>query len=47
MGYMKVAIMDADGQHEPSCTVELLKALDENCDLALGCRFYPGSSYKL
>lgn len=44
-GYSCVLQMDADGQHEPSCLRDLLRALEEDDhDLVLGSRFLEGSA---
>ena len=42
-----VVQIDADGQHEPECILDLLAALrDQGADIAIGSRFLDGGSYK-
>lgn len=43
-GYECVVQVDADGQHEPSELDRLIAGLD-SCDIVVGTRFHPGSTY--
>ncbi len=45
-GYEAVVLMDADGQHDPECVPDLLKALQE-ADFVLGSRFLGDCRYKV
>jgi glycosyltransferase involved in cell wall biosynthesis len=38
-GYDRVVQLDADGQHDPASVEDLLAALDDGADLAIGSRF--------
>ena len=38
----RVVVMDADLSHPPECIIDLLRALDGGCDMALGSRYAPG-----
>ena len=38
----RIVVMDADLSHPPECIVNLLRALDTGCDMALGSRYAPG-----
>ena len=41
----RVVVMDADLSHPPECIVDLLYALDEGHDMALGSRYTPGGAF--
>lgn len=41
-GVQRLVQLDADGQHEPACIVELLAALDRGLDVAVGSRYLTG-----
>ena len=43
-GYDVVVQMDADFSHDPAVLPELLAALDEGADVAVGSRYVPGGS---
>ena len=43
-GYEVVVQVDADGQHEPAELDELIDGL-QHCDIVVGNRFHPGSTY--
>lgn len=45
-GYDVVILMDADGQHDPTCVPDLLKAL-QDADFVLGSRFLGNCQYKI
>jgi glycosyltransferase involved in cell wall biosynthesis len=46
-GYAEVVQIDADGQHEPKCILDLLDALRiEKADIVIGSRFLVGGDYK-
>lgn len=45
-GYDAVVLMDADGQHDPACVPNLLKAL-QDADFVLGSRFSGECHYKV
>ncbi len=46
-GYDVVVQMDADGQHEPTCVPDLLKALEEgDADIVIGSRFLGRGEYR-
>ena len=38
----RIVVMDADLSHPPERIVDLLRALDDGCDMALGSRYAPG-----
>lgn len=41
----RIVVMDADLSHPPECIAELLRALDEGYDMALGSRYTPGGVF--
>ena len=43
-GYDRAIVIDADGQHDPAGITELLAALDEGADMAVGSRFATGTA---
>lgn len=43
-GYDAIVEMDADGSHDPSVLPQLLSALEQGADLAVGSRYVPGGS---
>ncbi len=45
-GYDAVVLMDADGQHDPTCVPDLVKAL-QDADFVLGSRFLGNCHYKI
>ncbi|MEZ8220341.1 Glycosyltransferase involved in cell wall biosynthesis [Candidatus Fervidibacteria bacterium JGI MDM2 JNZ-1-D12] len=45
-GYDAIVLMDADGQHDPACVPNLLKAL-QDADFVLGSRFLGECRYKV
>ena len=38
----RIVVMDADLSHPPERIVDMLRALDDGCDMALGSRYAPG-----
>lgn len=42
--YDRVVVMDADLSHPPERIVDLLAALDDDCDIVVGSRYLPGAS---
>lgn len=42
-GYPRIVQMDGDGQHDPECVPDLLRALDDGADVAVGSRYRTGS----
>lgn len=43
-GYERIVQMDADGQHDPVSVTDLVAALDDGVDVALGSRFLAGTA---
>ena len=43
-GYDVIVQMDADLSHDPSVVPDLMRALDEGADMAIGSRYVPGGS---
>ena len=44
LGFEAMVEIDADGSHDPAALPELLKAVEDGADLAIGSRYVPGGA---